>query len=214
MFKSKSAILFDLDGTIINSQAGIFASVRYAADKLNLPQKSDTQLRAFIGPPLVSSFEKYYNLSDCDAQNAVKIYREFYSSKGVMMFHVYAGLEDTLKALKNAGKRMFVATCKPENFAKIIIENLGFSKYFNGVYGIFSSDMHTTKKQVITRVMQENSLSADECVMVGDTSFDIIGAHECNLSCIAVEYGFADENGLTGAEKIVKSPSDIKSLFI
>ena len=86
MFKSKSAILFDLDGTIINSQAGIFASVRYAADKLNLPQKSDTQLRAFIGPPLVSSFEKYYNLSDCDAQNAVKIYREFYSSKGVMMF--------------------------------------------------------------------------------------------------------------------------------
>ena len=214
MFKSKTAILFDLDGTIINSQAGIFALVRYAAEKLNLPQKSESELRAFIGPPLILSFAKYYNLSECDAENAVKIYREFYSCEGVYMFDVYNGLEDTLKALKNAGKRMFIATCKPEKFAKIIIEKIGFSKYFDGVYGILDGADHTTKKQVITRVMGENSLSAHECVMIGDTSFDIVGAHECNIPCIAVEYGFADENGLSGAQAVVKSAGDIKSLFI
>ena len=97
--KNKKVIIIDLDGTLIDSSEGIFASARYALEKTKLPPMADVQLRAFIGPPLVQSFMKYCGLDEQDALEAVAIYREHYAEKGVKMYKPYDGIVDLLTIL-------------------------------------------------------------------------------------------------------------------
>ena len=214
-FKSKTAVLFDLDGTVINSKSGIFASIRYVEQKLGLPQKSDSELRYFIGPPILHSFEKYYNMSYEKAVKATEIYREYYADTGVYMFSVYDGLIDTLNSLKIMGKRLYICTCKPEKFAKLIIEKAGIDQLFDGIYGIELSGHDTTKAQVLNRLLESEQLSKNDCVLIGDTKFDVIGAKKCAVSSIGVRYGFASENELENEypDAIVNTTAEILSLF-
>ena len=214
-FKSKTAVLFDLDGTVINSQSGIFASIRYVEQKLGLPQKTDSELRYFIGPPILHSFEKYYNMSYEKAVKATQIYREYYGGYGVYMFSVYDGLIETLNSLKKMGKRLYICTCKPEKFAKLIIEKADAMELFNGIYGIDPNGHNTTKAQVLTRLLETEQLPPSDCVLIGDTKFDVIGAKECSVASVGVRYGFAGENELENEEPdaIVSTPKEILSLF-
>lgn len=212
---NKTDLMFDLDGTIINSQSGIFASVRYALDKMGLPPMSDEQLRPFIGPPLQHSFEKFCGLDYDGSIRAIKKYREFYQTEGVHMYSVYEGLTDTLDALRAAGRRLYVATCKPEHFARLIINESGLRHRFCGIYGVPKDGYSVTKAQVIARVINDNGLSADSCAMIGDTAFDISGAKECGVFSVGVKYGFAAENELenAGAQLLLGSPRDIADAF-
>ena len=111
-------VFFDLDGTIDDSAPGIVASVRYALAKMGEPDRAPEELLCFIGPPLVVSFKTFFGLDDENADRGVAYYREYYKDKGIFEGYVYNGIEDTLKRLKASGKRVMVATSKPEEFAK------------------------------------------------------------------------------------------------
>lgn len=213
--KNKKVIIFDLDGTLIDSSEGIFASTRYALEKTKLPPMADVQLRAFIGPPLVQSFMKYCGLGEQDALKAVAIYREHYAEKGVKMYKPYDGIVDLLHSLKNSGKRLFVATGKPERFAKQIV-NEAFPDCFEQVFGLIDEGMKSGKVEMISRVLEVvKPLEKDDCVMIGDTGYDILGARALAMSSIGAAYGFPESrHSFNLADAVAKTPSDFAKILL
>ena len=131
-----NAILFDFDGTLTESGLGITRSSAYAFEQMGLPVPSQAELDTFIGPPLVSSFMKYGNMSEEDARIATDHYRVRYRSIGWKENRVYAGITPLLQALKAQGVYLAIASAKPEFFVRQIAEYFGIAKYFDKIVGI------------------------------------------------------------------------------
>lgn len=205
-------ILFDLDGTLTDPKVGITKSVAYALSHYGIEVDNLDDLCKFIGPPLIQSFCCYYGFDQKKAAEAVDVYREYFSVKGLFENEVYPGIEDMLKNLKADGKRLFIATSKPERFAKKIIEHFGLSEYFECIRGIEMNEEHVSKAEIIRRVMTGFSLDPSETVMVGDRSFDIDGARENALPCIAVLYGYGsrEEFEKSGAYQTVETVKQLQ----
>lgn len=195
----KQYILFDLDGTLTDPMMGITKSVRYALNYYGIEVNDLNDLLPFIGPPLRDSFKEFYGFDDDKANEAVIKYREYFSTEGIFDNKVYEGIPECLQALKDAGKVLLVATSKPEKFAKQIIEHFNLDKYFDFVGG---SEFNGREKKgdVIKYVLKENQINASDAIMIGDRKHDIIGAHENNLPCVGVLYGYGSLEELNDNE--------------
>lgn len=203
---------FDLDGTITDSSVGITNSVMYALRKFGIVEMDRTKLYKFIGPPLTDSFQKYYDFSEEQSWKAIEYYREYYREKGIYENRVYEGFEDTVKKLKQAGKRLVVATSKPEPFARIIMDHFHLSSYFDYIAGMELDGGRNTKAEVIAYALEVCGISDKSGVlMVGDREHDVQGAKRAGIDCLGVLYGFGDRKELeaAGADYIVESPEDI-----
>lgn len=210
--KAYDIFLFDLDGTIVDSSAGITDSVMYALKRYGIVEQDRTKLYSFIGPPLTESFGRYYGFSPEKAREAVGAYREYYREKGIYDMEVYEGFEDTLKKLKESGKRLLVATSKPEVFARKILDYCGLAQYFDYIAGAKLDDSRKAKADVIAYALASCRIQDTlKTVMVGDREHDVIGAKKNGLDCIGVLYGFGSREELheAGADHIVSRPEDI-----
>ena len=136
-FMEKQYILFDLDGTLTDSMEGITKSVQYALNAMGIEVEDHRELSFFVGPPLKESFQKNYHFTDEEAEEAVRLYREYYRPKGIFENTVYEGIPEMLEHLCDAGKTLLVATSKPTDFAEQILEHFGLKDYFDGVVGSF-----------------------------------------------------------------------------
>ena len=199
--KMYQTILFDLDGTITDSGSGIMRSILYATEQLGWPAPSEETLRSFIGPPLYESFLHMAPSAEA-AQQAVGHYRAYYQRKGMFENHVYPGIPEVLTRLKEAGAKLYIATSKPEEFAKKIITHFDLDRYFTGIYGA-SMDGHRSKKaDVIQYALTEAQLAPtkEAIIMVG----------------IGVLYGFGEETELqeAGATFLVQSPKDLGAILL
>ncbi len=189
-------ILFDLDGTITDSGEGITKSVQYALSKLGIEEPDLDNLRKFIGPPLIDSFEKYYGFSREEAIRAREIFNERYQPIGWMENRPYDGIEEVLKALKENGKMLGIATSKPADTAERVLTYFGLREYFpvfcasplNGIGGEKAGRI-----QAAIEDAKALGCEAKNVIMVGDTKFDVLGAHECGIPCVGVTWGFAVE---------------------
>ncbi len=216
--KKYSLVIFDLDGTIIDSSEGITSSVQYALDKRGYPHGDRESLKIFIGPPLREQFMKYCGITDVDEGTAlVSAYRENYSVKGIYQCSAYDGIIELLCALRACGCKAIIATSKPERFAKIILDHLSLTEYFDFVGGANLNNTRTDKAEVIDYALKESGFShlKNDAVMIGDCVHDIIGAKANGLASIAVTYGFGDIGELqeSGADFILNSPYELKSFL-
>lgn len=216
--KKYSVVLFDLDGTVVDSGEGVTNSVAYALDKFGISVDDKKQLTKFIGPPLVYSFKAFYNFDENQALEAINYYREYYTSKGIFEGYVYDGVEKLLSDLKQAGMRLILATSKPEEFARQIMERAGLDKYFEYMAGA-SMDERTrnTKIEVIDYALKTANIDTpSDVVMVGDRFYDIEGAHHFGIDCIAVEYGYGNREEFEryNADYIAKTPLDVSEILI
>ncbi len=205
-------VLFDLDGTLTDSCEGVTNSVEYALNKFGITVKDKTELQKFIGPPLIVSFMEFYNFSEEQAEQAIAFYREYYTEKGIMENEVYAGIEDVLASLVKAGKRLCVATSKPEPFAKQILEYFNLSKYFEYIAGATLDEKRTQKEEVIEYALEQCKLTdRTKAIMVGDRKYDILGASKCSLDSIGVLFGYGSRKELeaAGANYIAETVHDI-----
>lgn len=204
-------ILFDLDGTLTESAPGIINSIRYTLDKLGLRPMTDEELKRFVGPPLIESFTRYCGLSHEEAEHAVDVYREYFSEKGLFENAVYPGIPECLGALKSAGKKLAVATSKPQVFCERIIKHFGIDGYFDAVVGIPLDREDMTKAEVIKSAMELLGAVPEETVMVGDRDYDVFGARENGIPCIGVLYGYGSRGELSaaGAVGICETVADI-----
>lgn len=204
------AILFDLDGTLTDSAEGIVNSVVYALEKKGIPYTNKQELRRFVGPPLQESFRDFCDLSDEQAKEMVRIFREYFTEKGIYENSVYDGVSEMLDSLCKAGYILAVATSKPETFASQILTRFDLAKYFSVISG--ASMDGTTKPIVIRQALQRLKIEAsDRVLMVGDREHDILGAKEVGISSLGVLYGYGSEEELrqAGANAIVQTPSEI-----
>ena len=209
-------VLFDLDGTIINSEKGVTSCVVYALKKFGIEENDRAILRKFLGPPLSDSFMRYYGFTPEDAEKAVAYYRERYVPIGVHENEVYEGIQELLSSLRENGKRVYVATAKPEIYAEVILDELGLSKYFDGIYGSTLDESRNTKDKVLEYAISEIGLDRNESVMVGDRFHDVEGAEKNGLPCVGVLYGFGDKEELinAGAVAVAETPYELKKILL
>lgn len=207
-------ILFDLDGTLTDPMMGITKSVRYALNYYGIEVNDLNNLLPFIGPPLRDSFQEYYGFDEAKANEAVEKYREYYKNDGIFDNKVYRGMKECLQTLKDNGKKLYVATSKPEFFAKQIIEHFSLSEYFEYIGG---SEFNSREKkaEVIEYVLKTNQIDNNDVIMVGDRKHDIIGAHENKIPCVGVLYGYGTEDELKQyqADYLVASVEELTELL-
>ncbi len=214
--KLRKCVLFDLDGTLCDSSDGIFNGIRYAMAKMGFEELSIETLNKFIGPPLTYSFMTYASLSEADAEQTIELYREYYRDTGIFENRMYDGIKSTLESLKAAGKRIFLATSKPEVFARRILVHFELDGLFEYMAGASFDKTRHTKAAVIEYLLNECNISADDAVMVGDRHHDVEGAAEFGIPTVGVLYGFGDKDELisAGAAAVVETTEDLSKILI
>ena len=209
-------ILFDLDGTLTDSSLGITRCVQYALQQLGRPAPEADDLLFCIGPPLLESFASLMPGEPQGlAAEAVGHYRARYDREGKFENRVYDDIPETLAELRDRGCSLFVATAKPEIFARQILDHFGLSPFFKGIYGSRLDGGLGNKGELIGHILQEEKLAKDETLMIGDRKHDMIGARTCNIGKIGVTYGYGSEAELTeaGADYLAHAPLAIPLLL-
>ena len=182
-------VLFDMDGTIVNSYEGIFHAYQWSLGKMGKEFGGDPFVQKAIGAPLLWVFETLCGMSPPEAEQAVGYYRKYYARRGKQEAHAYGGLEQSLRKLRKAGCFLGVATLKKEEFAKEILEEIKLLSFFDFVCGMDAND-RLTKADLILRCMQKAGAGRSETILVGDSEFDAAGAREAGVDFLAVTYGF------------------------
>ena len=203
-------ILFDLDGTLTDPKIGIIACIRFALSKLDIEIDKDIDLESFIGPPLRDTFRELCG-NDEIAENAVSIYRERFSTKGLFENQVYDGIPECLNRLIEKADSIHVATSKPTIYSERIIEHFDLSRYFNLVYGSNLDGSLSDKTDLLRHIIESEDLLPRHTVMIGDRSFDIIGAKNHGIRAIGVLWGYGTEDELSnaGADGLCNHPDEI-----
>lgn len=213
--KMYDTILFDLDGTLTDPGLGITNSVMHALKKWGIEVTDRTSLYRFIGPPLQDSFMQYYGFSKEDAETSVTYYREYFREKGLYENEVYPGAEKLLSELKKAGKKIALATSKPEEFAIKILRHFQLDGYFDVIAGATMDSSRSKKADVIAYCLEQLGVTdLSGVVMVGDREHDIIGAKTVGVDSIGVlvGYGSREELESAGATYVAETLADVMNI--
>lgn len=210
----RKIILFDLDGTILESGEGIIKSLQYAIQKMELPERTAESLRVFIGPPLLEQMMATFELSQNEAEKMVKFYQKRYATTGMFESKPYDGVENLLKKLHKENYVLAVASSKPEKFVNLMLENFKLNHYFTESVGHDVENGRDTKALVIKEALKrlDYSREKDKIIMVGDKEHDVLGAREEGIECISVLYGYGTKEELQEANplKIVATVSELQ----
>ncbi|MCD8025873.1 MAG: HAD hydrolase-like protein [Clostridiales bacterium] len=186
----KKLIIFDLDGTLLDTSRGIMHCYRKTSELLGLEKKQVKNETFVIGGPLRDGFLKLYNInSEEKLNNAVDTYRRLYSREGVKKFVAYEGIDRALQTLRERGYMLAVATLKLEEYAKKMLGEAEISGYFDLICGWDGTD-RCTKAFILKRVLSELDTAASEALLAGDSVYDKKGAEAMGIDFLAVSYGF------------------------
>lgn len=182
-------VIFDLDGTLLDTTEGVLFAVNKTVEQLQLPSLDKTIVKLFVGPPMQESFAKHYSMNKEDAMQAATLFRKNYKEYSLFKASVYSGTMDILEYLKERGYLLAVATNKSHQNAMDILEHFHIMQYLDYAMG---SDMggKLTKTDIIMRCMEELHTFHKEAVYIGDSEYDAIGAGNCGMDFIAAMYGF------------------------
>lgn len=184
------AVIFDLDGTLLDTSEGIFRSVEYVIDTLKLPRLPEEVMRTFIGPPIQKSFARIYGMDKAEAGNAAELFRNRYKENDLLLAKPYDGIFEAIRDLNEAGARTAVATYKRQDYAEKILKHFGFDKVCDIMCGA-DFDGVLTKKDIIENAIIGLGISdRSRIVMVGDSDNDAVRAEEIKVAFIGVTYGF------------------------
>ena len=203
--------MFDLDGTLTQSEDGIWNCAKHAAKKMGFPEPDAETLRKFIGPPLEYSFSTYMGMTKEQAAEAVRFYRERYTTVGMYENRVYPGVRVMMRTLWKAGAKLGIVTGKPAYPTGKILEHFGLDKFLTTV--VCATDGHAEKEHLIRQALPED---AGEVWMVGDRCFDMEGGTKAGVHTLGVTYGYGSEEELleSGAERLAKTPREISEILM
>lgn len=208
-----TTLLFDLDGTLVDSSHDIIEAFQHSFEQMNVPQPDRQTLISYIGPPLVTTFSQFFDHAE-QVDRAVKHFRQHYEDKTIYQNRVYDGIVDTLTTLTGRGYRLFVTTSKHEWIAKDLLEGLGLLPYFTAVYGAVPG--RQDKADVITACLQQQNLDRATVAIIGDTKYDIIGGQTVGIKTIGVTWGFGRTEDFIShqADLLIDQPADLLSYFL
>lgn len=209
-------VIFDFDGTLFDSRKGIVGSIKYALDALNIQHPSEEILTSFIGPPLGDSFQRHLRLSPSDTELAIHKLREHYEAHGHMQSIPYVGCLELIHALLERNSILGIATAKPTPYAKQILLGNKWSDYFKSVRGSDLKGELFPKERTIGQVINDfNAYPKEQCVMIGDTIYDVKGAQQHQIDVIAVNYGYGKTQDLKDAKPnyMVENVQELQELL-
>ena len=204
-------VIFDLDGTLLDTSPGIFGSVRYAEQQLNLKPIADSDLKKFVGPPPKDMYKKIYNLSEHDAIRATEAHRKYGMEQAIYEARLYDGIPEVLDELKRRNYKLSVATLKKQKIAEVILKRFALANYFDVIVGM-DEEENFTKKITICNAMEYTGTS--KAVMVGDSEYDYHGAVSAGVDFIGVLYGFGFKKDFDYPFKSVQEPKELLDYII
>lgn len=218
--KKYHTIAFDLDGTLTDPKRGLTSAFAYGLSKIGVKPESPESLKKFIGPPLRDSFKKEYSLTDGEADEALRLFREYFGVYGWWDNELYDGIHELLSSLKAAGKKIVLATSKPEVYSSKILNLFDLTKYFDFCEGASFDSSREKKSDVLTYALSQVGVESEDslegAILVGDTLFDVEGAAEVGVDCCAVTYGYGKREELerAGATYVFDSVSEVAKMLL
>jgi phosphoglycolate phosphatase len=209
-------IIFDMDGTLIDSKPGILGSLRHALGQLGHEFPEEEDLGWALGPPLDQIMARLLApRGDTRIAEAVAFYRAHYGDGGLYDARPYDGIPDLLGELATSGRTLFVGTSKFTPFARQILDHFGLSAHFSGVYGTEPGGPVPTKADLIGSVLADRGADPADVVVVGDREHDLIGAQANGLAAVAVLYGYGSraELAAAGADLFCETPGGLREFL-
>ena len=216
MSRDFSCILFDLDGTIVDSAPGITATLDYTFRTLGRSVPSPAELVAFVGPPIIDSFRERAGMTLEEAHHALEIYKPEYLAHGVLDATVYPGIGDVLKEIHERGIPMSLATSKPEKPARMILAYYDLLKYFDEITGASEDEVLSAKADIVAEALSRlDAIGADVSrpVMVGDRHHDVMGASAHDVPTIFVRWGYGSPAEEVGAIGVATDAATLRTLL-
>ncbi|SDN65939.1 phosphoglycolate phosphatase [Actinomyces ruminicola] len=210
-----TAVLLDLDGTLVDSAPAILMALRAAFSELGLPAQAPAELMRFVGPPLVDGFRLYAGLTGAANAEAVATYRRHYRET-MLDSPLYDGAAELVRGLHAAGMPLALATSKHEGYAREILAHKGLADCFTVVSGARAGDVSGRKAAVIHSALQRLAAAGadlDRPVHVGDLDHDVQGARAEGVDCIGALWGYGSAEELRGAIALVTTPAELGALL-
>lgn len=195
---SYKAVLFDLDGTVMDTSEGILISLKETIEKFGLEVLPDEELRKFIGPPIEWSFESHYGVTGQEQKDIVACFRDRYSNHNLLHASVYDGVFEFMDALRRRGVKIGIATYKKEDYALKLLRAFEVDKKCDAIHGSHY-DIKETKADIIVKCLGELGITdRKDVLMVGDSKHDAMGANNLGIDFAGVSFGFGFESGQKG----------------
>lgn len=213
-------LLFDLDGTLTDSEEGITKCVQYGLRAVGIEEPDLKKLRSFIGPPLRDSYAKYFDLNNDEINTAIAAYRERYTDTGIWENRLYPGIPELLRDLRAAGYKLGMCTGKPEPFAVRIAERFLIHQYLDDISGAALDGSKDEKALIVKTSLKRLDLRSPrdmaQTVLIGDRREDVVAAHASGIACIGVGYGFAQDDELekAGADQYAPTVEALRRIFL
>ena len=204
-------IIFDLDGTLLNTKEGIVSSVKYTIEKMGYKEISDKEIDSFIGPPIQDSFAREYGISGDELQVVATTFRDRYKYHDLYKAEVYEGIVDVLSEIKKRGMLLAVATYKREDYAKMILKHFNIDGFFDVIHGADHENI-LKKSDIVRMCVEETGIRDKERVLlIGDTENDEKGAKAIGVNFLGVLYGFGyrEETNRSDANEYAREPKEI-----
>ncbi len=212
-----TTILWDLDGTIINSSPGVYESFNHTFRALGMPEMTAADMQPLMGPPLRVSFGQILGLSHEETEEALALYRDFYLKQGgALNCELYPGVIEIIQKSKAAGITNSLATSKAERGTKLVGEHFDFLKYFDILGTAANDETRNSKIDVITYAFEElQKIDADlsRVILIGDRIHDVEGARHHNLEVCLVKWGFGNEQEWVLADYVVEDAEELQQLL-
>jgi phosphoglycolate phosphatase len=204
-------VLFDLDGTLVDSRGTITASIDHALERMGVDSTAGPTITGLIGLPLFDIFTRSYGLPRTAALQAIEHYRLYYDRLSPDGSRIYDNVQQDLERLRGLGLQLYVATVKPTPIARKVLADVGLDGYFDGVAGASMGPERREKTGIIAHALKAFELDPSCSLMVGDRDQDIEGARANGLRAIGVTYGFGSRQEILAAQPdfVSAQPGDI-----
>jgi len=189
-------VIFDLDGTLVDSKLDLVHSVNAARGLMNLPPISEQLVSSYVGngAPVLMQRALGPEASDADVARGLEFFMTYYRAHMLDNTRMYPGVKEALDRLWDAGAQMAVLTNKPVRLSRLIVEGLGLKQHFFQVYGGNSFEQKKPDPIGIETLLGESGLARERTIMVGDSGVDIQTARNANVQACGVSYGFQPES--------------------
>lgn len=203
------AIIWDLDGTLLDTTEGVKYAVKYTIDQLGLKRLDEETIGLFVGPPMQLSFKKYFQMNDIEALRAANLFRTNYKEKSLLKARLYPNTLEVLNKLKLYGYKMAVATNKSHENAITILNHFGVAEFCDFMMG---SDLEgrLKKADIIKICLDRLSVKPKEALYIGDSTFDMEGARTVGMDFVGVSYGFGFRKGDNIGYPVLDSMKEIE----
>lgn len=211
-----TCVLFDLDGTLIDSAPGIIDSLKRVLTAAGIPVPPEAILTTYVGPPLLRALADDFGLDHERAHELLTVYRRDYAEHGALDTAVFPGLRGILERLTAAGVPLAVATSKPETQAVRILEHLNVAAFFEVIAGAHDDESHSGKAEIVANALERlraRGVNTDNPVMIGDRIYDVDGAAAHDIPTVLVEWGYGSPSEAHDALAVVHSTEQLQKIL-